>query len=380
MGRVWLPAVVLASVPACGDAGAGGGLAQHEVTVAGDLLTADGRLREPGWSSRQLQRWNPEAVADPSRLRRWDFFSALSPAAAVNVTLSDLGFLQFATVGVVDRATGVAHTGGTLEMNTGQLALSPAFVGDATFTPANAAAPGLTMSTTDDGTAIVFDLPGSILGAATHGQLTLHRRPTLPYLSLATPFAGDPHDFFFEQKVHGMTAEGTVTIGDDTWTFDAADTIATADWGRGQWPAQVTWQWAGAAGTADDGRPIALNLGAGFGDDRAGTENLLVLDDVAIKLGRVGWSYDPDDPLADWRFESIDPGDSGDGRDGDGAARVSLVLHADTPERNDLDLGERFSHLRKAYGRYTGTITLAGGQLLNVTDLPGFAEDMHLSW
>src|SRR5689334_3435975 len=109
-----------------GGAACGGddGLDQHEVTAAGDLLTADGRLREPGWAPRQLERWNPEAVADPSMLRRWDFFSLIGPAAAVNVTLSDLGFLQFATVGVVERPGGAAHTGGTFEMNTGRLELS----------------------------------------------------------------------------------------------------------------------------------------------------------------------------------------------------------------------------------------------------------------
>lgn len=353
-------ALALALLAACGG---DDGLAQHEVTAPGDLLTDDGRLREPGWSRRQVQRWNEDAVADPSMLRRWDFFMIVGDDAAVSLTLSDLGFLQFATVGVVDRTTREAFGGGALEMDRSRLALTSGVLGDASFTPAGLTAPAMTFSTTDDGdevvTTVAFDLGESLFGPATRGAFTIRRRAALPYLSLATPFAGDPHQFFFEQKVHGMTADGSVTVGDHTWSFTGAS--AVMDWGRGQWPAQVTWRWAGAA----DG-PLAFNLGDGFGDDRAGTENLVVYEDVAHKVGRVAWTYDAADPLADWRFESTD-------------GRVSLVLHPDAPEVNDLDLGERFSHLRKAYGRFAGTVTLDDGRVIAV-DAPGFAEQMDLSW
>lgn len=163
----------VAGLIACGDVDMP---EQHLVTAPGDLLTAGGRLREPGWSPRQLQRWNPAQVADPARLRRWDFFSLQSDTTAANITLSDLGFLQFATVGVIDLATGAARTGGTLEMNTGRLELSAAVDGDASFTPAGAAAPGMTFtvttSATEVTTAIAIDLPASILGEAVRGAIT----------------------------------------------------------------------------------------------------------------------------------------------------------------------------------------------------------------
>src|SRR5436853_55972 len=79
---------------------------QHQITAPGELLTTDGRLREPGWADHQLLHWDPARVHDPAQLRQWDFFTIASDDAAVNLTLVDLGFLQVATVGVVDLGTG----------------------------------------------------------------------------------------------------------------------------------------------------------------------------------------------------------------------------------------------------------------------------------
>jgi hypothetical protein len=163
-----------------------------------------------------------------------------------------------------------------------------------------------------------------------------------------------------------MTAEGTITLGGQTWTFDAASSSAIMDWGRGAWPPSVTWRWGAAAGEVD-GAPLAFNLGDGFGDDRAGTENLIVYDDVPHKLGRVAWTHDLDDPMADWTFQSDD-------------GRVSLTLHPIAHEINDLDFGPKFSRLRKAYGAFSGTLVLDDGRALAIHDLRGFAERMDLSW
>jgi len=347
-------AVVVVLVAACGA----DDLAQHEVTVEGDLLTADGVLREPGWSSRQRQRWDPTRVHDPAQRRQWDFVTIANDDAAVNLTLLDLGFLQVATVGAIDLATGESIQALHVAGGGDTLALTAALEGDAALTADGA--PVLAFATDATTTAITIAIASSALGEAADGAFTVTRRPAMPYLSLATPFAEDPHLFFYEQKLHGLTAEGTLTIGARAWTFDGADTWATIDWGRGAWPETALWRWGGATG---DG--FAFNLGDGFGDDRAGTENLVVVGDVAHKLGRVTWTYDPEDPASEWRFDG--PG-------------VALVLHPTAPEIGGLDFGSVFSRVRKAYGTFTGTIALDGGEVLTVDGARGFAEQMELSW
>lgn len=349
-------AAVLVVLAACGA----DDLAQHEITAPGELLTEDGTLREPGWASRELLRWDPARVHDPAQLRQWDFFTIANAEAAVNLTLVDLGFLQVATVGVVDLATGESFQALHLAGGLDTLTLTGALEGDAALTADGA--PVLAYTTDADSTAITIAIASSADGVAADGAFTVTRRPEMPYLSLATPFPDDPHLFFYEHKLHGMAASGALTIGGRTFMFDAADTWAVMDWGRGAWPATALWRWGGGSG---DG--FAFNLGNGFGDDRAGTENLLVVGDVAHKLGRVTWTYDPGDPMAAWRFDAPD-------------GSVSLVLHPDAPEIGGLDFGSVFSRVTKAYGTFTGTIVLGDGETLAVDGAHGFAEQMELSW
>lgn len=55
-------------------------------------------------------------------------------------------------------------------------------------------------------------------------------------------------------------------------------TLGSPDWGRGVWEYSSFWNWASASGFLPDGRRVGLNLGCGFGDLSAATENCLVLE------------------------------------------------------------------------------------------------------
>jgi len=350
---------VLALVAACS-----GEPAQHQITEPGDLLTDDGRVREAGWSPRQLLQWDPARVADPTRLRQWDFVTVLDERAAVNLALVDLGFLRVATVGAVDLATGEKSDSVFIAGPADAFVLSGALEGTASLTPAGAATPVARFESGAESSTFTVDIAFAHVGPPASGALTLRRRATMPYLSLVTPFADEPQQFFFEQKVPGMVADGTLTAGGRSFTFSGA--TAVIDWGRGQWPSQVTWRWAAASGVVD-GVPLALNLGEGFGDASAATENLLVLGDVPHKLGEVGWSYDRADPTRDWTFRSDD-------------GRVDLVLEPIAPEVGGIELGSKFQRVFKAYGRWRGALVLDDGRRVAVDGLLGFAENVDLSW
>ena len=318
----------------------GGTPGQHRVEAAGELLSADGRLREPGWAPRQLLRWNAGNVHDPARLRQWDFYSFLGNDAAVNLTLVDLGFMQVCSAAAVELATGARRETLLIRGPHDLLSLSTAAFGDSSFTLNGATA----MSFSADG--IEVDIPATLLGDAAHGSFVLQRDAAAPYLSLATPFRENPFFFFFEQKVPTLRVTGSLAIGDKTFSFDGAP--AVLDWGRGEWPSAVTWRWAAGVG---DG--IAFNLGQGFGDDSAGTENLAIRGTAAEKLDRVAW-------LPGWKFEG---------------SGVSLVLTPDASEDSGLDLGTKYQKLHKVYGTFSGTIGAT-----RVDGARGFAEEMELQW
>lgn len=365
---VALLAVLAASGAACASDDGAATPRQHEITAAGELLTEDGLLREPGWSREQLLRWDPARVADPARLRQWDFFTIASADVAVNLTLTDLGFVRAATVGVVDLASGEVQQTTMLIGGDDAFVLSTAAFATASLTLRDQATPA--MAFVGDGrgsTLVTIDLAAPTFGPAVRGTFTVTRRDGMPYLSVATPFAEDPQLFFYEQKIPGLSAEGELTVGGRTWTLAADTASAVMDWGRGAWPETATWRWAAASGTID-GAPIAFNLGEGFGDPTAATENLVVHDDIAHKLGSLVWTFDPDDPMADWRFDAPD-------------GRARLTLHPEAPEEGGLDLGPRMrSRLRKAYGTFSGTLVLDDGRTVTLDGVRGFAEQMELAW
>src|SRR5262249_13227015 len=157
------------------------------------------------------------------------------------------------------------------------------------------------------------------LGPAARGELSLEREPRDEYLSLATPFADDPRAFFFEQKIPGLRAQGTLTVGGVSYAFDRTTSYGIIDCGRRVWPSAVVWRW-GCGLHARDGARHAFNLGNGFGNMSAASENVFILDGVAYKLGPVDWEYDAAHPMQPWRFR-------------DRRGRVDLTLDPVASER-----------------------------------------------
>ena len=102
---------------------------------------------------------------------------------------------------------------------------------------------------------------------------------------ICTPF-DKPGHFYFNQKINCMRAKGCVTYGQRRYEFDPADSFGVLDWGRGVWTYHNTWYW-GSASYHVGGVPFGWNIGYGFGDCSAATENMLFYNGRAHKLSRV---------------------------------------------------------------------------------------------
>ena len=91
------------------------------------------------------------------------------------------------------------------------------------------------------------------------------------------------------------------------------------DWGRGVWTCRGTWYWGSASGMVD-GVPFGLNIGYGFGDTSAATENALFYGGKLHKLSQVTfhiprkngrgalpgpWTFDSDDRRFRMKFRPI---------------------------------------------------------------------------
>ena len=92
--------------------------------------------------------------------------------------------------------------------------------------------------------------------------------------------------FRSNQKNIGMKAEGYADLDGKRYDFSKADTYGLLDWGRGVWTYDNTWYWGSASGKVD-GHEIGFNIGYGFGDTSAATENMFFYDGIAHKLDKV---------------------------------------------------------------------------------------------
>ena len=64
---------------------------------------------------------------------------------------------------------------------------------------------------------------------------------------------------------------------------DAATDFGTLDWGRGVWTHDNTWYWGSGNGYVN-GKPFGFNIGYGFGNTSAASENALFYDGKIHKL------------------------------------------------------------------------------------------------
>ena len=187
---------------------------------------------------------------------------------------------------------------------------------------------------------------------------------------ICTPF-DKPGHFYFNQKINCLRASGKVTVGEDEYMLDPADSFAVLDWGRGVWTYHNTWYWASASGLVD-GVPFGFNLGYGFGNTSAATENMLFYSGKAHKLSRVRfkipgrrrrrrymeqWEFTSDDGRFEMRFDPV--------LDRSACTNAVGILKSDQ---------------HQVFGRFTGLALLDDGTEIFIKDFLGFAEEVENKW
>ena len=143
------------------------------------------------------------------------------------------------------------------------------------------------------------------------------------------------------------------------------------DWGRGVWTYHNTWYWGSASGELD-GVPFGWNIGYGFGNTEAATENVLFYDGRVHKLSEVRFEIPMDedgfeDFMKPWVFTSDDN-------------RFYMNFTPVLDRSAFMSAGVVLSDQHQVFGRFTGRITLDDGTVLPVRDFFGFAEKVENKW
>jgi len=333
----------------------------------GDLLDSRGRLAEPGYATAEVRRYDRAAIrAHPLRIKEWDYYAVLNQDVGLCLTVADNDYLGVLAVHWLDfRAPAALQGGVLLPFPMGRMGLPrSADTGDVVQTHARLS---LALRHEPGGRRLTVDFPDFAGGRGLKGEIRLDQ-PPMDRMVIATPFPGAPKAFYYNQKINCMPATGEVVIGGETHIFEPSSSFGVLDWGRGVWTYDNTWYWGSASGVVD-GRPFGFNIGHGFGDTDAATENMVFVDGKAHKLDAVTFHL-PKDSFdgAPWRFTS-----------NDGRFEMTFAPIIDRASDSSL-LGLVRSTQHQVFGRFTGHVVLDDGTRLAVNDLLGFAEEVANRW
>ncbi|SHK07999.1 DUF2804 domain-containing protein [Hespellia stercorisuis] len=333
----------------------------HEVTTVQELLDENGELREPGWSRRMVQQYHRSQVKAPGfRIKEWDYYLVLNQEFAAAFTISDDGYIGLQSVSILNFKEGWEHTNTVLNpFPMGRMKLPESSVkGHAAYKDKNLQIYFLVKK---GNRRLVCKWKNFYQGKTFQCDITLEQ-PEMDTMVIATPWK-KKHAFYYNQKINCMPASGTMTFDGKTYTFSPQTDYGTLDWGRGVWTYDNMWYW-GSANATVNGKPFGFNIGYGFGDTSAATENILFYDGVGHKLDDVTFHIPEDDYLAPWTFTSSDGRFEMDFKPVlDRAAKTSAVLIV-------TDQHQVFGHL-------SGRAVLDDGTVLELKDVMCFAEQVH---
>ena len=334
---------------------------QHEITQNGPLLNANGTLREPGWArSLLLDYRRADVKAGKLRIKEWDYYIITNDSFGVALTIADNSYMGLISASVLEFEKPWEQTTTVLTaFPMGKYGLpetssaGDTLYGDKRVQMAFRVQPGERRLSCRFARFLGED--------ALELELTL-AQPPMDSMVIATPFDA-PRAFYYNQKINCMPASGVMTLGSRRFEFAPETSFGTLDWGRGVWTYDNTWYWGNGNGIVN-GKPFGFNIGYGFGNTSAASENLLLYGGVAHKLSRVQFNIPEESFLKPWTFSSDD-----------GRFEMDFVPVIDRAARTNALIIESDQH--QVFGRFTGRAVLDDSTALELKDFLGFAEKVR---
>lgn len=335
----------------------------HEVTSVQKLLRVDGSLKEPGWSRQLVQIYSREDIKAPKfRIKEWDYYLVVSKECALAFTISDDGYVGLHSVSLITFGdTPWEHTETILQpFPMGKLHLPETSErGNTVYRDRRL---NMEFAKEDGRRRIVCSFKNFLNGKTFTCDLTLEQ-PPMDTMVIATPWKESRKAFYYNQKINCMRASGEAHFDGKTYVFDPETDFGTLDWGRGVWTYDNTWYWGSGNGVVD-GKPFGFNIGYGFGDTSAASENILFYDGVGHKLDDVTFHIPKHSYLEPWKISSSD-----------GRFEMDFIPVLDRAAKIDVKLITTDQH--QVFGKMSGTAVLDDGTKLEIRDLLCFCEKVH---
>ena len=339
---------------------------QHKLSK-GPLLDAEGNLNEAGYAFSLVKDYKREDIkAKKSRIKEWDYYFVNDGEYGVALTIDDNSYMGMASVSVLDFKNKREFTKSYIIWFTnGKVGLpSSSKEGDTVLEGKNYS---MRFEHQNGKRHLICKLKNLIKNQDFSCDITLEET-NKHSMVIATPFAKKKH-FYYNQKINLMQAEGFFKVGNLLHVFED-EAMGTLDWGRGVWTYKNTWYWS-SMNAFYEGHRVGFNLGYGFGDTSAASENVVFFDEEAYKLDDVVFEIPKDEKgklnfIGPWSFNS----EKGD---------ISLVFNPIIDRHSNTNVLIIQSNQHQVFGYFSGTISV-DGKNITFQNVLGFAEMVTNRW
>lgn len=338
---------------------------QHLLTP-GPLLDEKGNLCEAGYAFSLVKKYDRKAISRRQRLRikEWDYYYLGNDEYGIALTIDDNSYMSLGSISLLDFKNKSETTRSVMGFfSNGKIGFpSDSKEGNLFYKTSKTDLRFLhegekrhlicSMKDFKDGKDFSCDL-----------MVEENNKDTMV---IATPFKKKGH-FYYNQKNNDLSASGSFSLGDQK--HEVKDCYGVLDWGRGVWTYKNTWYWASMS-SFYQGHFIGFNLGYGFGNTEAASENMFFYDGKGYKLEDVKFSIPHKDKkdlfMEEWEFSSS----SGD---------IQMTFKPLIDRKAVTDLGLIGSNQNQVFGLYSGSFCI-GEQTVQFKDVIGFAEKVFNKW
>jgi len=343
-------------------------MSQKEITKAGPLFDDNGDLILKGYAKHNFFDYNKEKLQTGAlKLKEWDYYYIGSGSFGLALTIADNGYMALLSVSFLDFIHKSEITKSEMKW----------FTAGKTNLPRTTKSGDVSLQTKS--AYLIFKNSGK--GRLLKGyyenfrgkdklefEIKLGEEPD-ESITMLTPF-NKPKHFYYNQKINCIPAVGSFRIGGDIYRFEEGLSSGTLDWGRGVWTYKNTWYW-GSLSTRAHGVPFGFNIGYGFGDTSAASENVIFYDGKAHKFNNIDFGIPQkdgtDDFLGVWHFKSDD-------------GRLDMTFTPLFDRASDTNAVIIRSNQHQVFGSYSGTAILDDGRRIEFKNKIGFAEKVYNKW
>ena len=333
---------------------------QNEITQTCTVPDEQGHITNPGWARNEVMQYTRDNIHAPwFRRKEWDYYLFTNSEFGVAFTISDLGYVGLLSVSFIDFVNKTEHTESELVwLPKGKAFGLGTAVNDA---HGECHTKRLDMVFTNDGPAkrLISCAFRNFDGARDLTAELEVFEPDMDAMYICTPWKEKDTAFYYNCKKNCLSCTGTVIYGGQTYTLDRLSSTGVLDWGRGVWTYDNTWFWGTGSGMLGN-ELFGFNLGYGFSDRSAASENCVFYQGRIHKLGEVdfGIPTGPDGACAftdRWHITSDD-------------ARFEAEFTPILDRNACMNFGVIISDQHQVFGRMSGYCVLDNGQKLEFTD------------